>query len=136
MSVTSTFHRVATKAEIMKGLARQERPIISVEATNYVGVPIAVAVGIKIAGVYVASNLETIRLRVTYTVSFLDKMLLLQRKAYSPEILKLSPSKMKTRTMLPNRFGDINIYHPQRMIYISRENGGARTLALERGSAF
>ena len=65
MSVTSTFYRAATKGEIKKDSASQERPIISVEATDYIRVPIEVVAGIKVVGVYVASNMETIRLRAT-----------------------------------------------------------------------
>ena len=49
--------------KLKKGLASQERPIISVKATDYINTPIEVVAGIKTAGVYIASNIETIRLR-------------------------------------------------------------------------
>ena len=65
MSVTSNIYRVANKGEIKNGLASQTKPIISVEATDYINTPIEVVAGIRIAGVYVGSNLEKIRLRLT-----------------------------------------------------------------------
>ena len=34
--------------------------------------------------------------------------------------------------MIPNRFGDTNIYHPQKLIYISRKKKRWRVVA-ERG---
>ena len=70
MSITSTFYRVATRSEVNKGLASQERPIISVKATNYIDTPIEVVVGSRIAGVYVASNLDTIRLRASEVIVY------------------------------------------------------------------
>ena len=54
----------------LTGLASRERPIISVKATNYLITPIEVVVGIRIAGVYVASNLETIRLRASEVIVY------------------------------------------------------------------
>ena len=70
MTITSTFYRVATQSEVNKGLASRERPIISVKATYYIDTPIEVVVGIRIAGVYVASNLETIRLRESEVIVY------------------------------------------------------------------
>ena len=70
MSITSTFYRVATRSEVNKGLASQEKPIILVKATDYINTPTQVVVGIRIAGVYVASNLETIRLRASDVIVY------------------------------------------------------------------
>ena len=68
MVITSTFYRVATQSEVKEGLASQERPIIPVKAMDYLNKSIEVVVGIRIAGVYVGSNLETIRLRASEVI--------------------------------------------------------------------
>ena len=68
MSITSTFYRVATRSEVNKGLGSQERPIISVEAKDYINTPIEVVVGIRITGVFVSSAMETIRLRTSEVI--------------------------------------------------------------------
>ena len=70
MSITSPFYRVTTRREVNKGLASQERPIISVKATDHINTPLVVVVGIRIADVYVASNLEAIRLRAPEVIVY------------------------------------------------------------------
>ena len=70
IEITSNFYRLATRSEINKGLSSQEKPIISVPATDYINTPIEVVAGIRIAGIYVVSNIETIRLRVTEAIVF------------------------------------------------------------------
>ena len=61
---------LATRSEVNKGFASPERPIISVKATDYINTHIEVVVAIRIAGVYVASNLETIRLRASEVIVY------------------------------------------------------------------
>ena len=68
--IISIFYRVATKSEVNKGLASQERPVIPVKATDYLYTSIEVVVGIRITGVNVASNLETIRLRASEVIVY------------------------------------------------------------------
>ena len=58
MTITSTFYRVATQSVVNEGLASRGRPIIQVKAIDYLNTSIEVVVGIRTAGVYVASNLE------------------------------------------------------------------------------
>ena len=70
MATTSTFYGVATKSEVNKGLASQERPIILVKAMDYLNTSIEVVVEIRIAGVYLASNLERIRLRASEVIVY------------------------------------------------------------------
>ena len=70
LSVTSSFYRVATKKEVKNGLASQAKPNISVATTDYLNTPIEVVAGIEIAGVYVGSNIETIRLRLMEAIVF------------------------------------------------------------------
>ena len=119
MTIQSTFYRPTARSEINKGLASQEKPIFSVPATDYINTPMEVVAGIKIASVYVASNIETIRLRVTEAIVF--RKISHSKIPYSPKMWKLNPLKMKT--MFPNKFKGttynyINIYHPRKMIYI------------------
>ena len=52
MSITSTFYMVATRSKVNKGLATQKRPIILVEAKDYIDTPIEVVTGIRKAGVF------------------------------------------------------------------------------------
>ena len=68
--IPSTFYRVATHSEVKKGLSSQAKPIISMPATDYLNTPIEVIAGIKIAGVYIGSNADTIRLRLTEAIVF------------------------------------------------------------------
>ena len=70
MAITSTFYRVATQSEVNKGLASRERPIIQVKAKDYLNTSIEVVAGIRLAGVYMASNLETIRLGASEVIIY------------------------------------------------------------------
>ena len=79
MSIQTPFFRIAAQSEVNKGLASQEKPIISVPVTDYINTPVEVVAGIRIAGVFVNASIETIRLRVTEAIVF-GKLL---EKAYS-----------------------------------------------------
>ena len=70
MTIQTPFFRVATQSEVDKSLASKEKPIISVPATDYINTPIEVIAGIRIAGVFVNTTIEMIRLRVTDVIVF------------------------------------------------------------------
>ena len=70
MTIQTPFFRVATQSEVDKGLASKEKRIISVSTTDYINTPIEVIAAIRIAGVFVNTTIETIRLRVTDVIVF------------------------------------------------------------------